>query len=537
MKKACYFSMMWISGICTSLCSYAQVEQAWVQRYETISNEAPVAVKTTGSATYVLGQTNQFTQAADLILIKYNSGGTFEWSQTYNGPGNDEDKAVAMTLDAAGNIYVVANSRLSFPDEGVHTAQTITLKYNSAGTLLWTAIKLRPDHYPCEPNDVAVDASGNVYVAGSTINGEPFAYDFMTIKYNSFGVEQWMRTYNGTANSLDMKTHIALDATGNIYITGESQGLLRRGRLPIQTFADVYTIKYNPNGGVMWQRRYNSPFNSSDRPNAIVLDNSGNVYITGSSNTDPTNSDYLTLKLNGGNGTVTYTARYNGTGNAVDQANGIAVNAAGEAFVTGQSDPYGNFAYNYVTIKYTSTGAEAWTASYNGPADGTDVAREIKMDAFGSIYVTGESQGVTDYDFLTIQYGNSGVELWKVRYDGPASGPDKAIGMAVYTPPGPAFEQAHVYVTGESEGIGTGKDIALVKYEQPLIIGDFTRITSGLSNYPNPFTESTTIEYSLAYDSDVSIKIIDVSSGKEIQTLPWVKSMPVRTIRPLAQVD
>jgi hypothetical protein len=520
MKKPYCFTMMWISGICSSLCSFAQVEQTWVQRYETPSDEVPIAVKTTGSATYVLGQTNQFTQAADFILIKYNSAGTFQWSQTYNGPGNGEDRPVAMTLDNAGNIYVVGKSFLAIPNGGGTTGQTITLKYNSAGVLLWTAIKLRPDYYPCEPDDVAVDAAGNVYVAGSTIEGAPFAYDFMTIKYNSSGMEQWTRTYNGTGNGVDMETRIALDASGNIYVTGESIGLLKKGlRFPINTFADVYTIKYNPNGGVMWQRRYDSPYHSSDRPKAIVLDNAGNVYITGLSHTDPSNSDYLTLKLNGTNGNIVYTARYNGTGNAVDQANGIVVNAAGEAFVTGLSDPYGNYAFNYVTIKYTSTGAEAWTAIYNGPADGTDVANAIKIDPFGFIYVTGESQGVSSgYDFLTIQYGNSGVELWKVRYDGPPSGTDKAIAMAVYTSPGPAFEQSHVYVTGESEGLGTGKDIALIKYEQPLVIGEF-RTTSGLSNYPNPFTESTTIEYSLAYDSDVSIQIIDVLSGKEIRNL------------------
>jgi hypothetical protein len=516
MRKPYSFSLMWISCICISLSSYAQVEQTWVRRFVTAANEVPIAVKTNGSAVYVLGQTNQFTSAADFLLIKYNSAGTFLWSQTFNGPGNDEDRPTAMALDAAGNIYIVGKSRISFPSEGVSTSETITLKYNSDGTLLWSAIKLRTDHYPCEANDVAVDALGNVYVAGSTINGDAFAYDFMTIKYNSSGVEQWIRTYNGTANSVDMQTHIALDKSGNIYITGESQGLLKKGRFPIQTFADVYTIKYNPNGGVMWQRRYNSPFNSGDRPNAITLDNAGNVYITGESHQNPTNADYLTLKLNGGDGTVLYTARYNGSGNAFDGANGIVVNSAGEAFVTGLSDPYGNNAFNYLTIKYNSAGTEVWTASYNGPADGTDIANAIRIDAFGFIYVTGESQA-DSYDFLTIQYGNAGVELWRVRYDG-AFLSDKAVDMAVFTPPGPVFEQSHVYVVGESEGVGSGLDIALVKYEQPLVIGEFSS-TSGLSNYPNPFIETTTIQYNLTYDSDVSIRIIDPFTSKEIRTI------------------
>lgn len=512
--------MMWIPAICISISSFSQVEQAWVQRYETEDDDVPIAIRTTGSATYVLSQTDRFTESANVLLLKYNSAGGLEWSQTYNGPGDMEDRPEAMTLDAAGNIYVVAKSFIRFPEEGVLTGQSVTLKYSPAGTLLWTALKLRPDHYPCEPDDVAVDAAGNVYVAGSTIQGEAFAYDFMTIKYNSSGVEQWTKTYNGTGNGVDMETLIALDASGNIYITGESVGTLKKGlRFPINTFADVYTIKYNPNGGVMWQRRYDSPYHSSDRPKAITLDNTGNVYITGSSHTTPSNSDYLTLKLNGTSGNVIYTARYNGSGNAVDEARGIAVNSAGEAFVTGYSDPYGNFAFNYVTIKYSAAGAEAWTASYNGPADGDDKAVAIKMDVFGFLYVTGESAGEFGPDFLTIQYSGSGTELWRVRYDGPAVGSDKAVGMAVYTPPGPVFEQSHVYVTGSSEGAITGEDIALIKYEQPLVIGEFSTTRSGLSNHPNPFIESTTINYSVAHDSDVSIKIIDVSSGKEVREL------------------
>jgi hypothetical protein len=518
MTRSYCFSMMWILSFCISLCSYAQVEQTWVRRFVTPGNEVPIAVKTTGSAVYVLGQTNQFTESADFILIKYNSAGTFQWSQTYNGPGNGQDQPVAMTLDAAGNIYVVGKSFLLIPNGGGTTGQSVTLKYNSAGVLLWTALKLRPDYYPCEPDDVAVDASGNVYVTGSTIDGEPFAYDFMTVKYNSSGLEQWTRTYNGTGKGVDMDTRIALDAGGNIYITGESLGSLKKGqRVAINTFADFYAIKYNSSGGVMWQRRYDGPFHGLDRPSAIALDNTGNVYITGYSYSGANNSDYLTLKLSGSNGAILYTARYNGTGNALDEANGIVVNAAGEAFVTGSSDPYGNAAYDYLTIKYTATGTEAWTASYNGPADGKDFANAIKMDAFGAVYVTGESEG-DSYDFATIGYGNTGIELWRVRYDG-AFLSDKAVDMAVYSPPGPAFELPHVYVTGSSEGVGNGIDIATVKYEQPLVIGDFAKTTSGLSNYPNPFAASTTIEYSLAYDSEVSIKVIDAYSGKELRSI------------------
>lgn len=104
--------------------------------------------------------------------------------------------------------------------------------------------------------------------------------------------------------------------------------------------------------------------------------------------------------------------------------------------------------------------------------------------------------------------------------NGPGYNSDKAVAMAVYTPSGPVFQNASIYVTGASDGNGTGVDIATVKYSQPTVIGAAASPAGfSLSNYPNPFHNSTTIEYELAEDSNVSLKVIEMISGREVETI------------------
>jgi hypothetical protein len=494
--------------------AFSQVQQSWAQRWTTAGNEAPVAIKTNGSSVYVLAVTNRWSTSADVMLIKYNSAGTFQWVQYYNGPGNNQETASSMVLDGAGNIYVVGWSNVAISNGS--SSETFTLKYNSSGTLLWASRYLRPDTYPSNLNSVAVDPAGNVYASGSTIAGAPFAYDFMTIKYNSAGVQEWIRTYNGTGNGVDMDTRVAVDFQGNIVITGESHGIfrLRGSSFSINTYADFYTIKYDPNGNQIWARRYNHSANKVDRPDAMVLDASGNVYITGESSDSQSYNDFLTVKYDI-NGTLQWASRYNGTANRHDGGVGIVANSAGEVYVTGYSDPTGNFAYNYKTIKYNSGGAQLWEQTYNGTANGTDRPTGIGMDAFGNIYITGESQRSYGYDFATVKYASNGSQQWLMTYNGPGFNSDRAAAIAVYTPTGPQFENAHIYVTGESDGSGTGVDVATIKYTQPLIIGSFASASS-VSNYPNPFTSSTTIEFQLVDDSEVTLKVVDVMTGQEL---------------------
>jgi len=291
---------------------------------------------------------------------------------------------------------------------------------------------------------IVVDGSGNVYVTGRSY-GSGTSYDYCTIKYNSSGDTVWVRRYNGPGNSDDYAYSIALDGSGNVYVTGYSTGS--------GTGSDYCTIKYNSAGVQQWVARYNGPGNGSDGAYSLAVDNSGNVYVTGYSFGSGTNYDYCTIKYNS-SGIQQWVARYNGPGNGDDVAYSIAVDGSGNVYMTGWII---GAAEDYCTIKYNSSGVQQWVAIYSGPFS-WDRANSIAVDGSGNVYVTGYSSG-TYFDYCTIKYNSSGVQQWVARYNGPGNWNDEAFSIAL-------DGSGNVYVTGYSKGSGTNEDYCTIKYLQ-----------------------------------------------------------------------
>jgi hypothetical protein len=115
------------------------------------------------------------------------------------------------------------------------------------------------------------------------------------------------------------------------------------------------TIKYDTDGNELWIQRYNNgTVNGDDEASALVIDESGNVVVTGKSVGSGSNYDYFTIKYNN-EGEILWNSRYNGTGNGIDAAVAVAVDILGGVYVTGSSEGHSNeasTAKDYVTIKY-----------------------------------------------------------------------------------------------------------------------------------------------------------------------------------------
>src|SRR4030042_1048528 len=318
-----------------------------------------------------------------------------EWVARYNGPGNDNDGAYAIAVDGTGNVYVTGQS---YGGDSTYNYYA-TIKYNSAGDTVWVRRYNGPGNdsdYACA---IAVDGTGNVYVTGSSV-GSGTADDYATIKYDSAGNTVWVRRYDGSVNNEDWASAIAVDGTGNVYVTGSSVG-------SGTSSYDYATIKYDSAGNTLWVRRYNGPDNDWDLARAIAVDGTGNVYVTGSIYGSGTYDDYATIKYNSAGDTL-WVRRYNGPGNSVDWASAIAVDGTGNVYVTGSCVGSGT-SDDYATIKYNSAGDTLWVGRYNGPGD--DYARAIAVDGTGNVYVTGESSGSgTADDYATIKYLSVGVE-------------------------------------------------------------------------------------------------------------------------------
>ncbi|HUP10913.1 MAG TPA: SBBP repeat-containing protein, partial [Niastella sp.] len=360
----------------------AQVTQKWVNRQNGDPNSTDwanaLAVDHHGYI-YVTGYSLGKGTNNDFATVKYDEGSNTQWVKKYNGPGNDEDEAVAICTDHNGNVYVTGYST------GNGTGRDLTtIKYDAGSNTKW----VKRFNGTGNGNDaavaVAVDDDGNVYITGST-NNTGTSFDYTTIKYNKDGDTKWVRTYNGPGNGNDLPTALAVDNDGNVYVTGQSTGT--------GTDLDYATIKYNTSGVQQWVKRYNGSINNWDRPNAMVIDKNGNVYITGFTTTvlseeDGILTDIATIKYNT-TGTQQWVAFYNRKGH--DEANALAVDAAGNVYITGfsgsaEEDPDND----YVTIKYNSNGLQQWASIYEGAGfDQGGGANALVLDAAGNVYITG----------------------------------------------------------------------------------------------------------------------------------------------------
>jgi uncharacterized delta-60 repeat protein len=455
------------------------VTQDWVARYNGPANgfdETYSLVIDSSGNVYVVGVSAGVGTSTDFATIKYNSSGDQQWVTRYNGPGNDQDYPSKIAIDGSGNVYVTGAST------GSGTGNDIaTIKYNSTGDQQWVA-RYNNASDSDAGRDLIVDSSGNVFVTGSSY-GSTSSSDYVTIKYNSSGDQQWVARYNGPANNYDVANAFAIDGAGNIYVTGISAG--------VGTGNDYATVKYNSSGSQQWVVRYDGTDSDWDDARALILDGSGNIYITGVSVDAVTSGDCVTIKYNSTGGQQ-WIARYDNSSGG-DEGDVIAVDGSGNIYVAGASVGSGTGS-DYVTIKYNSSGDQQWLSRYNGDANDWDAAKALAFDGSGNIYITGTSTGSgTTYDFATIKYDPSGGEQWVVRYNGPDNGQDEGRSIAV-------DDSDNVYVTGRSPGVGTSVDFATIKYSQP----DTTPPTvSSLS--PTSAVEGTTVEFSANATDDVNV--------------------------------
>ena len=488
----------------------AQVNEIWIAEFNGTGNSADLshsmAIDQSGN-TYVTGESYTTTGNYDFVTIKYDSNGDTAWIKYYNGPSNNRDVGRAIIVDAVGYIYVTGESY------GSGDYDIATIKYNSDGTQQWVTRYNGPANGADGSSAIAVDTSGNVYITGYSDGDASPVFrqdDYITIKYNSSGTEVWAIRYDGPGNFHDVPNAIALDKNNNVYVTGGSSGSGTR--------YDYTTIKYNSAGAQLWIANYNGPANYDDIANDIAVDESGNVYVTGSSDgSSSDNPDYATIKYNT-DGVQQWLARYDGPGGG-DDAYAIALAESGDLYVTGESkNPVAQTTYDYLTIRYNAfTGDTVWTARYNGTANGNDIPLSLISDKSGNAYVTGYSEGSgTNNDYTTLKYSISGLEEWSIRFNGAGNGSDIANTAAVDT-------MGNVYVTGSGFGGATANDIVTIKYSQsPSNISEPGSVLPKdiylYQNYPNPFNPSTKIKYSIPKLSQVQIKIYDVL-GNEVVTL------------------
>ncbi|MBM3240060.1 T9SS type A sorting domain-containing protein [Candidatus Poribacteria bacterium] len=380
---------------------------------------------------------------------------------------------------------------------------------------------------------IAVDDFGNIYVTGSSYKNATYE-DYATVKYDEDGNELWVAIYNGSGNAWDLASAIAVDDSGNVYVTGYSYG----GGM---TQDDYATVKYDKDGNEAWVARYDG-WGSEDWAHAIAVDDSGNVYVTGNS-ISVTWHDYVTIKYDK-DGNEIWVARYTEPFRGSDIPSAIAVDDFGNVYVTGLRNEKGDTSSDYATVKYDNNGNELWVVRYNGPGNSDDIAVAIVVDDFGNVYVTGRSYGgeMTQDDYATIKYSQQSVGQGSIKgvvADTAGNPIERAFVITIkpikkwaLTKPDGSYEITELepgeyFMIAIKEGYKASLAKVTVEAnkvtEHDFILKPKSDETGedemiALSNFPNPFNPDTWIPYYLPQDADVTIQIYN-SVGQLVRTL------------------
>jgi hypothetical protein len=376
----------------------------------------------------------------DAFLVKFNSSGVRQWATYYGGTGTEYGYACAT--DGQGNVYLAGITTSStgiasgghqntFAGPPYIDGDAFIVKFDGSGVRQWAT------YYggnKGEANsDCATDASGNIYLTGTTgssvgiasggyQNTMPSSGGSYLVKFDGNGVRQWGTYYGGEYGAEVFSC--TTDATGNVFISGvtlSSTGIASGGYQNTigSSYYDAFLVKFNSSGVRQWGTYYGGT--GDDSGSECVTDAAGNVFLVG------------------------YTK----------SATGIASGGHQNA-LAGTMDAF--------LVKFNSSGVRQWGTYYGGAATGNEVGISCIANASGDIYMAGWTPSTTDIasggiqnsysngvaDAFLVKFSSSGVRQWGTYYG--SNGTDNAYSCAIDA-------SGNIYIAGvttSSVGIASG---------------------------------------------------------------------------------
>ena len=462
---------------------YTQVAQEWAQRFTSAGNYPESAndmVVDAQGNTYVTGSQKGTGAQIESVTLKYNSQGAQQWIQNYTAPNSNGAFTRAIHLDASGNVYVTGENAIY--SGGAN--EMLVIKYSPGGTQLWSYRFQYVNNTYCGGYDIITDASGNVYVVGESGNG---ANNLVLIKFNPSGglIGQTLWNYDSEGGR-----RIALNGAGKVIVCGYCNFN--------QTDSNRFVIAtYEQNLDFVWAMRCGSRGSgNSSTPLDMTVDINSNIIVTGQNDLN-----YAVFKINP-DGTLSWNKFYS---IAYDTPRGIVTDNTGNIYVTGETGVLGfPLSYAITTIKYDPSGNEQWIRNYNGgnTPDGY-TGYDIAVDNLSNIYITGNVYSTSD--IATLKYNTNGTLQWAKTYNGPSNSIDNSSVIGVDA-------NGNTYVSGNSNDFTTGYDIAIIKYAPVSVFAnEFKKnsLNKAIGDLQNTY-DTISVEYSVPvnyYVYDVNLKI------------------------------
>jgi uncharacterized delta-60 repeat protein len=466
--------------------------QSWLQSYNGGNNDRATAIVVDNTGNVIITGRSDNGSDFDYRTIKYDNAGLLQWTRLYNAPVSEDDRPIAIAVDASDNVIVTGISDVDGSSFTNFDFQTVM--YNSSGTLQWVARTGNVVSQDDEPTGIAVDASGNIFVTGRTdMNpGSGIAdYDFMTVMYNTSGVLQWLGQplyHNGTRVGGDDVAYSLIADGGYVYVVGASNNNV--------TQKDATCIKYDvATGNATWVKNYNGDGDFSENGKALVVDASNMSYSAGYSFVENQNLNGCIAKFDQAGDTIC-NYMYNGLKNDDDEFTAMAIATNGIIYTAGYTKVTGQKS-NILLVKWDPATCDTiWTRTYDY-VNQSDKAESIVLDGAGNIYLTGKSDAnpvdtSDNNDIVTIKYDSNGNQLWIDRFDGVVSLRDEPIKIIL-------DNNGDVIVAGRTENIHDD-DFFVIKYNS----------SNGNRSWANP------IIYNGPFSNDDRVTDITVDASNNI---------------------
>jgi len=383
----------------------AQVFPSWIS-----NNHFPGAGSSTATVVNVDQSGNVFmggTQGNNFVM-KHNPDGDVLWVQTYECGDTISEPPNTLCIDDQGNAYITF---MKHTPGGTYWSIAVQ-KYNgSDGTISWTSelanAQFNGFEWQVKPSYMTID-DNYLYVAGTKFEPGVTGSEMLVMKLNFEGQILWNETISGTGIYANAKS-ICVDQSGYVYVAGDAWN----------ASIDYCVAKFDPDGSLVWDEFLDGEvFHNTDIAESVIVDDAGNVYITGYNQISSNLTDIVTVKYNQ-NGVFQWKHSYGNPGYRDNNAYYLAMTEAGDLLVGGYSayeDPYPGTGKDYILLKYSPSGSLLWDARYDHKNFLNDHPFDFDLGPSGDVYICGITmKSCYSYTFVTIVKINPQGEVdWDV---------------------------------------------------------------------------------------------------------------------------
>jgi hypothetical protein len=350
------------------------------------------------------------------IICSSLSAQYLQWTYKDQSPSGDAQfGAQAIVTGADGNIYSAGAVNFGIPRNEDFTVESL----DSLGNRRWRYLYQGPGGNAEYANDICYGDDGNIYACGTSHFGVPNYWDFCTISLNTDSTLRWVNNINGpggvsgSENPDDEAYSICYGGDGNIYVCGRISAIL-----PVGNVCDAFVVSYTSSGVERWRYTYNGPANDADYLFKVIYGGDGNIYAVGRTGYTGPEADFLVISLTS-SGAQRWVFTYNGPGDDWDNGHDIFWGGDGNVYAIGTI--WTTNVEDIAVISFMPDGTERWLYHYDGPVNYRDIGIAGMWGNDGNVYVCGYSRNTSYDDAVLVSVTPTGVQRWVYLYNDPTT--------------------------------------------------------------------------------------------------------------------